>query len=106
MKAPSGRQGTRSSATAGGDLRLRIESFGPSAEEMRALAQSVMKQRSLKTRLARTKNRLLSIDVNELPADTKPAQPKRPDRFRAIVYDYTNNVALHATGSLVDPSAL
>src|SRR5882757_4304858 len=94
MKRPS----RTTAAGDGGEIGIKFQSFGPTPEAMAALAQVVMKQKSVQTRLAKTRNRLLRIDFLEPPEDTKPARPKPPEKFRAIIYDYTNNVALHATG--------
>ncbi len=102
MKRPSG--GTTTSD--GGAIRLKIEPFGPKPETMTAVAQAVMKHKGLQARLAKTQSRLLRIDLLEPPQETKPARPKPPQRFRAVIYDYTNNVALHATGSLAKPTSL
>jgi hypothetical protein len=102
MKAPS--RGTKPSA--GGDIQLKIQPFGPKPEDMAALAQAVMKHKAVQKRLAKTRNRLLRIDLIEPPEETKPARPKPPDRFRAVIYDYTNNIAVHATGSMSKPAAV
>lgn len=102
MKAPSRRTGTRD----GGDIRLKTEPFGPKPEQMAAVAQAVMKHKAVQTRLAKTRNRLIRIDLLEPPEEAKPARAKPPEQFRAVIYDYTNNLALHATGSLARPSSL
>jgi hypothetical protein len=99
MKRPA-----RTKAASEGDIGFKFQSFGPTPEEMATLAQAVMKQKSVQARLARTRNRLLRIDLVEPPEETKPARPKPPTQFRAIIYDYTNNVALHASGDIARPA--
>jgi hypothetical protein len=106
MKAPSPRKGTRAQLAEGGEIRVKIEPFGPSPEDMRAVAQAVMSHEAVQKRLAKTRNRLLSVDLIEPPREDKPLRPKPPEQFRATIYDYTNNVTLFATGSLAKPAAL
>jgi hypothetical protein len=102
MKRPS----RATAAGDGGDIRFKFESFGPTPEAIAALGQAVMKQKAVQARLAKTRNRLLRIDLLDPPEEAKPARPKPPDRFRAIIYDYTNNVALHAVSILVSAITL
>jgi hypothetical protein len=102
MKRPS----RATAAGDGGEIRIKFQSFGPAPDAIVALGQAVMKQKAVQARLAETRNRLLRIDLVEPPEETKPARPKPPEQFRAIIYDYTNNVALHATGSIAKPASL
>src|SRR5215208_5881009 len=103
MKAPS-RSRSRQTTTA--DIRLKIEPVGPSAESVRAIAQAMTRHNALRSRLAKTRNRLLGIDILEPLEEAKPARPKPPTQFRAIIYDYTNNQTLFATGNLARPASL
>jgi len=56
--------------------------------------------------LAKTKHRLLYIDLLDVAADAKVDNPKPPDRFRATFYDYTNNRTVFAIGSLPRAASL
>jgi hypothetical protein len=102
MKTPSRSTGARDPSS----IRLKIEPFGPTSERMAVVAQSVMKHKALQAHLAKTRNRLIGIDLIEPLEDAKPARAKPPEQFRAVIYDYTNNRALHATGRLAKPTAL
>jgi hypothetical protein len=102
MKRPS----RTKAASDSGDIRFKFATFGPTPEAMATLAQAVTKQKSLQARLAKTRNRLLRIDLVEPPEEIKPARPRPPEQFRAIIYDYTNNVAVIATGSIARPASL
>jgi copper amine oxidase-like protein len=102
MKAVS----PRKRSTARGDLSVKIVRFGPTADEMQALAQTVIKHRAVQTLLARTRHRLLSIDVVDPDEELKPAKPRPSSCFRAVFYDYTNNRTVLATGALAKPATL
>ena len=91
MKRPSGTK-----AADDGAMGIKFQAFGPTPEAIAALGQAVLKQKALQARLAKTRNRLLRIELVEPSEETKPARPKPPKQFRAIIYDYTNNVALSA----------
>jgi hypothetical protein len=105
-KATSGRKPARAAAAGGGELQVKIEAFGPKPEDLRSLAEAVTKHRSVQARLAKTRNRLLRIDLLDPSDETKPARPKPPDRFRAVYFDYTNNRSVVASGPLDRPSSL
>src|SRR5882672_10688075 len=105
MKAPSGPKG-RQSAVETAPFKLKIEPFGPSPDDIRAVAQAVSSHKAVQALLGKARSRLLRIDMVEPPEETKPARPKPPDKFRATFYDYTNNRAIIATGSIAKPAAL
>lgn len=88
------------------EVTLKIEPFGPTPADIEALAPRVMAHRSVQTMLARTRHRLLYIDLLDGEDDAKPDKPRPPERFRATFYDYSNNRTVFATGSLARPSSL
>lgn len=89
-----------------GGLDLKIVPFGPTPEDMRALAGKLAKHRAVRSQLAGTRHRLLSIRAVDDQDEAKPAGPKPPKEFRAVFYDYTNNRTLVATGAFARPAAL
>jgi hypothetical protein len=103
MKAASGR---KSSSAEGKKLGIKIQSFGPTPEEVQALARSVTRHRAVQSYLAKTRSRLLRIDLLEPAQETKLVKPKPPDRFRAVFYDYTNNRTVLAIGRVAKLMAL
>lgn len=97
---------SKASSDLGRTLSVTLRSFGPGPEYMQDLARRLMlSHRVLKKHLARTRHRLLRIDLLDPLDDPKPARPKPPDRFRAVFYDYTHNRSLIAIGSLTKPAA-
>jgi hypothetical protein len=88
------------------ELRVKIVSFGPGPERIESLTRIVMKHRAVQKRLAKTRHRLLRIDLIDDHQDPKPARPKPPNGFMATFYDYTNNCTVLASGRLSAPSAL
>jgi hypothetical protein len=86
------------------ELAVKIRPFGPSAEEIGALAAGLLEHRDLKARLGRTRHRLLSVELIE--PDEKLARPQPPEQFRATIYDYTNQRTLRATGPIATPRRL
>jgi hypothetical protein len=85
-------------------LAVRMRPFGPSAEQVEALGQQVLQHRDLAAHLKRTRHRLLSVELVD-PSE-KSARPRPPERFRATIYDYTNERTLRATGSIAAPRRL
>jgi Copper amine oxidase, enzyme domain len=100
--------------TASARKRSRVEGapdvktvpFGPTADEMRTLGERVTKRHALQALLAKTRHRLLRIDLVDYDTDAKPARPRPPDGFRAVIYDYTNERTVFATGALARPTNL
>src|SRR5216684_4961123 len=102
MKTASARKRSR----ADGAIDIKIVPFGPTADQMRALAERVTKHHALQALLAKTRHRLLRIDLVDHDTDAKPAGPRLPDGFRAVFYDYTNERTVFATGKLARPTNL
>ncbi len=85
-----------------GDPRIEIERFGPGPEVVDEVSQAVADHASVREYLGGTRHRLLSVRLLEPAVEGKPDEPMPPDRYRATVYDYTNNRVVLATGRLDD----
>ena len=86
------------------DLNVEIEQWGPDVATLNAVSCSLLDHPQLQEYLADTSHRLLSFDV--LDREQKTASPRPPGRFRATIYDYTNNRTLNAEGCLDEPDLL
>src|SRR5262249_7172888 len=64
------------------------------------------KHRAVQALLARTRHRLLYLDLLSADEEVKAERPKPPDRFRATFFDYSNNRTILAIGSLAKPASL
>jgi hypothetical protein len=106
MKRRSTTKHPKASGAEGEELSLKIQSFGPTPEQVQALAGTVARHRAIQEYLAKTHHRLLRIDLLDPPEEPKSAKPKVPNRFRATFFDYTNNRTVFATGSLPKPTTL
>jgi hypothetical protein len=84
------------------DLQIDIERFGPGPETTDEVSQATLNHPLVQEQLRDTRHRLLSIQLLKSPVTRKPDEPIAPDRYRVTVYDYTNNRAVLATGSLDD----
>lgn len=83
------------------DPRIHIEVFGPGPETVDEVSQAVMDHPQVREELGEARHRLLSVRLLESAVE-KPREPTPPDRYRATIYDYTNNRVVLATGSLDD----
>lgn len=106
MKSRSTTKHPKASRAKGEDLSVKIQAFGPSPEQVQSVAQSIMRHPSIQKYLAKTRHRLLRIDLLDPTEDPKSARPTVPNRFRATFFDYTNNRTVFATGSLPKPTTL
>jgi hypothetical protein len=106
MKSASAKKRPTASGAGGEELSVRIEPFGPKPEQLQALADIVTSHRAVHAYLAKTRFRLLRIDLIDPPEEMKPKTPKPLDNFRAVFFDYTNNRSVIATGSLAKPKSL
>lgn len=86
------------------ELRLQVSPWGPDPEVLRSIECSLFEHPLLRDTLADARYRLLSLDV--VDAEAKSSSPKPPGRFRATIYDYTNNRTLIAQGCADDPEVL
>ena len=100
MKTVSARKRSR------GGIDVKIVPFGPTADQMRILAERITKHRAVQALLGRARYRLSRIDLIDLDAEAKPAAPRPPDCFRAVFYDYTSERTVSATGTLARPTNL
>jgi hypothetical protein len=88
------------------DINLKIQPFGPTPDQLTALAPRLNAHPAVKKLLDKTRHRLLGIALVHPVEDTKPAKPRPPQQFRATFFDYTNNRSIIATGSLRTPEKL
>src|ERR671915_2595500 len=84
------------------DLQIEVEQFGPGPEVIDEVSRAALDHASVQEQLRETRHRLLSVQLLESPVEEKPDEPMPPDRYRATIYDYTNNRVVLATGSLDD----
>ena len=84
------------------DLQINIERFGPGPEATDEVSQTLLDHPSVQEYLSDTRHRLLSVQLLKSTTQDKPDEPVPPDRYRATIYDYTNNRVVLATGSLDD----
>ncbi|HSL01426.1 MAG TPA: hypothetical protein VK869_13915 [Rubrobacteraceae bacterium] len=85
-----------------GELRIDIERFGPGPEVIDEVSRDVLDHPSVREELGEARHRLLSVQLLRSAVQGKPEEPVPPDRFRATIYDYTNNRVVLAAGSLGD----
>src|SRR2546426_10429084 len=95
-KRAAGTAGGR--AATGAELRLRIQRFGPTPEQVQALAPRLTTHPAVRKYLAKTRHRLLGIALVDPVEHTKPAKPRAPQAFQATFFDSTHNRAIPASG--------
>ena len=94
------KKGARAAATTD-ELSVRLAPQGPTAEAFASLANELLQHASLRELLNKTRSRVLTVEPIEPELEVKPARPPvASDRFRATIYDYTNDRALIVEGSL------
>jgi hypothetical protein len=84
------------------DQQIDIERFGPGPEVIDEVSRAVLSHPLVQEQLRETRHRLLSVRLLERALEDKPDGPLPPDRYRATIYDYTNNRVVLATGGLDD----
>src|SRR5215217_4311371 len=84
------------------DLQINIERFGPGPEAIDEVSRAALDHPSVQEYLRGTRHRLLSVRLLDPAVEGKPDEPIPPDRYRATIYDYTNNRVVLAAGSLDD----
>jgi Copper amine oxidase, enzyme domain len=82
-----------------GQPDVKIEAFGPTATDIATAAQRIARDKAVQRLLNRTRHRLLYVDVLDPDDALKADRPRPADRFRATLYDYTNDRAIIVTGS-------
>ena len=80
------------------ELTVEIERFGPDQRLLGRVAKAPSANPTVRRHLAKTRNRLLSIEL--LEAARKVAKPQSPNLYRATYYDYTHNRAIVVDGRL------
>jgi hypothetical protein len=104
--SPAPKKRARAAGSDRTEVKLTIEPFGPTPADVDALAQRIVEHRAVQTMLAKTRYRLLYVDLVDDDGDAKVEKPRPPAGFRATFYDYTNSRTILATGSLAKPAAL
>ncbi len=84
------------------DLQIHIERVGPGPEALGEVSQATLNHPLVRAQLIETRHRLLSVQLLRSEVQGKPDKPMPPNRYRATIYDYTNNRVILATGSLDD----
>src|SRR5918997_700653 len=84
------------------DLQIEVEQFGPGPEVNDEVSEAVLDHPSVQEYLDGTRHWLLFVRLLDSEVEGKPDEPVPPDRYRATIYDYTNNRAVVATGRLDD----
>ena len=86
------------------ELKLKIEPRGPDPATIERVSRALAEHPSVREFLGKTRNRMLSFELIEPEAETKPARPApAPNLYRATFYDYTNNRAVIVDGDLGQP---
>ncbi|MBV8858935.1 MAG: hypothetical protein JOZ02_18530 [Acidobacteria bacterium] len=89
------------------ELKLKFEPRGPEQPALEELGRAVLQAPAVREQLGRARTRLLSLEVVDDDPETKSARPPQaPERFRATIYDYTNNRTVRAEGRLDSPKRL
>lgn len=85
-------------------LGVKIKSFGPSQDTLDEIGDRLLKSAEVKKYLGKARHRLLSVVALEREMDLKQERSTAtPKRFRATIYDYTNNRTLFVSGALAVP---
>jgi hypothetical protein len=89
------------------ELSVKIVPFGPSENAIDRVSAGLVSNTSVKKYLERTKYRLLYFELVDSDAENNNYKGKRkpvpPDKFRATLFDYTNNRTIFIDGSLKKP---
>src|SRR5687767_13646958 len=84
-------------------LKVNIKPFGPDQAAIDTLASELLQHSSLQEMLGKAQSRLLSVELIDPEPETKSNRsPSPPDRFKATIYDYTNNRTITALGNLTN----
>lgn len=71
------------------ELNIRFEPFGPSPAQLAEAQRNLLQHPQVTRYLGDTRHQVLSFSLQD--SDLKSPEPRVPDRFRMVVYDYTNN---------------
>jgi hypothetical protein len=84
-----------------GDVRIEIEPFGPGPEVNDEVSEAVLDHPSVRSTWT-GRGTGCSTSAARCRGRGQAGEPVPPDRYRATIYDYTNNRAVVATGRLDD----
>src|SRR5437588_2921673 len=87
-----------------GDFDLTFEPAGLAPAGFESLRERIVSSAALKTWIGRSRTRLLALDL--LDNEKGDGAPTDSERFRATLYDYTNNRTVYAEGALSAPTRL
>jgi hypothetical protein len=87
------------------DLTIAMRQFGPGPAELARLGERVLKHATVRKALGRARHRLLSVEMID-PAEAAKSRtgPRKPDAFRATIYDYTTNRTLLVESRISAPA--
>ena len=91
------------------ELSVKIVPFGPSQNVIDRISAGLVRNTSVQKYLEHAKYRLLYFDLVDSYAENNnkgKRKPVPPDRFRATVFDYTNNRTIFVDGSLNKPKSV
>ncbi len=77
-----------------GDLTIEASHAGTGHEKMAALRPRLLDHPKIREYLAQTRHRLLGVQLLDKGKSHHSADD--PDRYRATIYDYTNNRTIFA----------
>ncbi|MEO7442373.1 MAG: hypothetical protein ABIW46_02445 [Acidimicrobiales bacterium] len=86
------------------ELQVEVRPFGPSPDTVGRLAARLTDHPLVRETLGRARHRVLGWELVE--AEAKTARARTPTRWRATIYDYTNQRTLFAEDSLGDEDAM
>jgi len=82
-------------------IALNFKPFGPDQTVLNTLARDLIQHPALQPVLKKTRYRLLSVELIDPEPEVKTSRtPASSDRFKATIYDYTNNRSITAAGNL------
>ncbi|MCE3225045.1 MAG: hypothetical protein K0S58_3225 [Nitrospira sp.] len=89
------------------NLTLQIKPFGPDQAALDVIANRLLQLAAVQKHLKKARHRLLSMVLVDTDPDVKSKRsPVPPNRFRATIYDYTNNRTLFVDGRLDKPAVV
>jgi len=89
-----------------GELSVKIVPFGPSQNVIDRISAGLMRNPTVQKYLGDARYRLLYFELVDSDAENNNKGKRKPlplDRFRATMFDYTNNRTIFVDGSLNEP---
>jgi len=80
------------------ELNVAVAPFGPDPATIRAVKCALFEHPAVQEQLRDTRHRLLAFEL--VDQEQKTLTPKPPNRYRATIYDYTNNRTVFADGCI------